>query len=104
MVAYSLCWTWAGSSMWARLNPAHIPKEVKAVAHIPKEVEAVVLEATALNCSCTLNVHERDGHEKIKKNICFAETEKIRFLFCTEKPKGVRTVEEIPVLVIGVTH
>ena len=26
---------------------------------MPKEVEAVVLETTALNCSCTLNVHER---------------------------------------------
>ena len=24
-----------------------------------KEVEAVVLETTALNCPCTLNVHER---------------------------------------------
>ena len=45
------CWIWAGSPMWARLNPAHMPKEV----------EAVVLETTALNCSCTLNVHERDG-------------------------------------------
>ena len=32
--------------MWARLNPAHIPKEV----------EAVVLETTALNCPCTLNI------------------------------------------------
>ena len=26
---------------------------------MPKEVEAVVLETTALNCPCTLNVHER---------------------------------------------
>ena len=52
-------WTWAGSPMWARLNPAHIPKEV----------EAVVLETTALNCPCTLNEHERDGHEGIKKYV-----------------------------------
>ena len=46
--------------MWARLNPAHMPKEV----------EAVVLETTALNCPCTLNVHERVGHEGIKHMFC----------------------------------
>ena len=50
----SFCWTWAGSPTWARLNPAHMPKEV----------EAVVLETTALNCPCTLNVHERIVQKK----------------------------------------
>ena len=35
----------------------------------------------------------------------FAETEKYQKKnFRTEKQKGVRTVEEIPILVIGVTH
>ena len=31
---------------------------------MPKEVEAVVLETTALNCPCTLNVHERIVQQK----------------------------------------
>ena len=35
-----MCWTWAGSPTWARLNPTQKPKEV----------ETVVLETTALNC------------------------------------------------------
>ena len=78
--------------MWARLNPAYIPKEV----------EAVVLETIALNCPCTLNVHERDGHEGIKHMFC--RNRKISEFFCSEKQKGVRTVEKIPILVIGVTH
>ena len=34
---------------------------------MPKEVEVVVLETTALNCSCTLNVHERYGDWFFKK-------------------------------------
>ena len=86
------CLTWAGSHMWARLNPAHMPKEV----------EAVVLETTALNYSCTLNLHERDGDRGIQHMFC--RNRKISEFFLHRKPKGVRTVEEIPVLVIGVTH
>ena len=31
---------------------------------MPKEVEAVVLKTTALNCPCTLNVHERIVQQK----------------------------------------
>ena len=31
---------------------------------MPKEVEAVVLETTALNCPCTLNVHEKIVQKK----------------------------------------
>ena len=31
---------------------------------MPKEVEAVVLETTALNCPCTLKVHERIVQQK----------------------------------------
>ena len=64
---------------------------------MPKEVEAVVLETTALNCPCTFNVHERivqyrnSGRNRKKQT------------FCTEKKKGVRTVEDFPVLVIGIT-
>ena len=85
------CWTWAGSPTWARLNPAHMPKEVKAV----------VLETTALNCSCTLNVHERYGDWLYKRNVLM-KTKKIRYLH--GKSKSVRIVESIPVLVIGVTH
>ena len=48
---------------------------------MPKEVEAVVLEKTALNCSCTLNVHERyEDCFFFNKNACLEETENIRFL------------------------
>ena len=79
--------------MWARLNPTHIPKEV----------EVVVLETIALNCPCTKNVYERDGNEGIKIYV-LQKQNYIRIFFCTEKLKGVRTVEEIPILVIGVTH
>ena len=64
---------------------------------MPKEVEAVVLETTALNCPCTLNVHERIV---LKWNS--GRNRKIH-IFCTEKKKGVRTVEDFPVLVIGIT-
>ena len=80
--------------MWARLNPAHIPKEV----------EAVVLETTALNCPCTKNVHERDGNAGIKYMFSRNRIISKKNFICTEKPEGVRTVEEIPDLVIGVTH
>ena len=80
--------------MWARLNQAHMPKEV----------EAVVLETTALNCSCTLNVHERDGDRRIQHMFCRNRTKIRFFFFFIEKSKSVRTVESIPVLVIGVTH
>ena len=38
---------------------------------MPKEVEAVVLETTALNCSCTLNVHERYGDWQKKKKLTY---------------------------------
>ena len=63
--------------MWAGLNPTHIPKEV----------EAVVLETTALNCSCTLNVHERDGHEGIQQMFCRKQKNIIIF-FLHRKAKG----------------
>ena len=65
--------------MWARLN----------LAHIPKEVEAVVLETTALNCPYTLNVHERDGHEGIK-HMFYRNKKKIRiFFFFAQKSQRV---------------
>ena len=64
---------------------------------MPKEVEAVVLETTALNCPCTLNVHERIVQQRYS-----GRNRKIQ-TFCTEKKKGVRTVEDFPVLVIGIT-
>ena len=70
---------------------------------MPKEVEAVVLEKTALNCLCTLNVHVRKADWFFKRKMCLKETKKKSY-FCTEKSKSVRTVESIPVLVIGVTH
>ena len=54
---------------------------------MPKEVEVVVLEKTALNCLCTLNVHVRkvDWFFK-KKKMCLTETEK-KSDFCTKKIK-----------------
>ena len=51
---------------------------------MPKEVEAVVLETTALNCSCTLNLHERRGDKGIQH--MFYRNRKIsEFFFYTEK-------------------
>ena len=64
---------------------------------MPKEVEAVVLETTALNCPCTFNVHERIVQERISRRNRNIQT------FCTENKKGVRTVEDFLVLVIGIT-
>ena len=66
--------------MWARLDPAHIPKEV----------EAVVLETTALNYSCTLNVHERDGHEKIKKIYVLQKQKRLDFYFAQKSQRVFR--------------
>ena len=64
---------------------------------MPKEVEAVVLETTALNCPCTFNVHERIVQDRISGRNINIQT------FCTENKKGVRTMEDFPVLVIGIT-
>ena len=51
---------------------------------MPKEVEAVVLEITALNCPCTLNVHER-----IVQQNEFWKKQKKNFLdFLHRKEKG----------------
>ena len=50
---------------------------------MPKEVEAVFLETIALKCSCTLNVHERDGDrlfQKKQKQMFFEETKRLDFL------------------------
>ena len=55
----------------------------------------------------TAHVHETYMKEMDMKEsyVCFCRNRKISdFFFCTEKQKGVRTVEEIPILVIGVTH
>ena len=47
---------------------------------MPKEVEAVVLEKTALNCLCTLNVHVRKEDWFIKRNVSYRNREEIKFL------------------------